>query len=57
MPNLDDWVFAPVMAGDWKQKEVWDGTYTIDDLFDWHEMNTNKLINQNIYQEWTKNGS
>ena len=56
MPNLDDWVFAPVMAGDWKQKEVWDGTYMIDDLFDWHEMNTNKLINQNIYQEWAKDG-
>ncbi len=45
------------MAGDWKQHEVFDGTYIIDDLLDWHEMNTNRIINQRIQQEWAKNGS
>jgi hypothetical protein len=42
------------MAGDWKQYEVFDGTYIIDDLFDWHEMNTTKNINQRIQDEWTR---
>ena len=44
------------MAGDWKQCEVFDGTYIIDDLWDWHEMNTTKVINQRLYQEWIKDG-
>ena len=26
------------MMGDWNQHEIWDGTYTFDDLLDWHEM-------------------
>lgn len=26
------------MAKMWKQHEVWDGTYTLDDLLDAHEM-------------------
>lgn len=26
------------MAGMWQQHEVWDGTYTLDDLLDAHEM-------------------
>jgi hypothetical protein len=26
------------MAGMWKQHEVFDGTYTLDDLLDAHEM-------------------
>jgi hypothetical protein len=26
------------MAGFWRQHEVWDGTYTLDDLLDAHEM-------------------
>lgn len=26
------------MAGKWKQHELWDGTYTLDDLMDAHEM-------------------
>jgi hypothetical protein len=29
---------APVMANLWKQHETWDGTYTMDDLLDIHEM-------------------
>lgn len=26
------------MAGKWSQHELWDGTYTLDDLMDVHEM-------------------
>jgi hypothetical protein len=31
---LEDWVYAPVSAGLWRQHELWDGTYTFDDLLD-----------------------
>ncbi len=34
MPNLDEFLFLPVSAGLWRQHELWDGTYTIDDLLD-----------------------
>ena len=33
-PNLDKFVFLPVAAGLWRQHELWDGTYTLDDLLD-----------------------
>ena len=32
--NLDAFLFLPVAAGMWKQHELWDGTYTLDDLLD-----------------------
>ena len=32
--NVEDWVYAPVAAGKWQQHELWDGTYTLDDLLD-----------------------
>ncbi len=35
---MNAWVYAPVIAGMWKQHELWDGTYTLDDLLDAHEM-------------------
>ena len=34
------------MAGLWHQHELWDGTYTLDDLLDAHEMLTVKYENQ-----------
>ena len=34
MPNLDEFLFLPVAAGLWRQHELWDGTYTLDDLLD-----------------------
>ena len=34
MPNLDEFLFLPVSAGLWRQHELWDGTYTLDDLLD-----------------------
>ncbi|WP_423219680.1 DUF6889 family protein [Clostridium hydrogeniformans] len=30
----------------WKQHEVWDGTYTLDDLLDVHEMMAVKSENE-----------
>ena len=33
-PNIDEFLFMPVAAGFWKQHELWDGTYTLDDLLD-----------------------
>lgn len=30
--HLDSWVWRPVIAGWWKQKEVFDGTYDFEDL-------------------------
>ena len=32
--NVDEMLFVPVMAGYWKQHELSDGTYTLDDLLD-----------------------
>ena len=37
-PNLDEFLWSPVAAGMWKQHEMWDGTYTLDDLMDAVEM-------------------
>ena len=31
-PNVDEFLFLPVAAGMWNQHELWDGTYTLDDL-------------------------
>ena len=33
-PNFDEFLFLPVAAGMWRQHELWDGTYTLDDLLD-----------------------
>lgn len=32
--------------GDWQQHEIWDGTYTYDDLLDWHEYTVIKYENE-----------
>ena len=31
---MDEFAFLPVIYGFWRQNELWDGTYTIDDLLD-----------------------
>lgn len=36
----------PVIAGFWKQHEMWDGTYTFDDWLDVVEMITVKAENE-----------
>jgi hypothetical protein len=37
-PNLDHYAFRPVLAGLWRHAELFDGTYTLEDLFDAHEL-------------------
>ena len=32
--HVDEFAFLPVVAGMWQQHELWDGTYTLDDLLD-----------------------
>lgn len=49
--NYDPYLFAPVAAGIWKQHELWDGTYTLDDLLDVHEMMAVKAENERRHQE------
>ena len=36
--NVDEFLFVPVAAGLWRQHELWDGTYTLDDLLDIAEL-------------------
>jgi len=40
------------MAGTWQQHQVYDGTYSIDDLLDWHEMNMVKIENQDRWRKY-----
>ena len=35
---MDEFLFVPVAAGLWRQHELWDGTYTLDDLLDIAEL-------------------
>ena len=51
MPNVDEFLFLPVMAGMWRQHEVWDGTYTIDDLLDAVEMIMARQARENEKQQ------
>ena len=44
--NLDAFLFLPVVAGMWKQHELWDGTYTLDDLLDIAELAGVRRINE-----------
>ena len=39
------------MAGSWQQHQVWDGTYTLDDLLDWHEIAAVKEENRRRAQD------
>jgi hypothetical protein len=40
-----------VVAGYWKQHELWDGTYNIDDLLDIHEVMAVKNENERRIRE------
>lgn len=46
--NLDGFLFAPVFAGLWRQRELYDGTYTFDDLLDAHEVM--RVRQENVYR-------
>ena len=52
--NVSEYLFAPVMAGHWRQHELWDGTYTLDDLADMHEIMLVQSENEQIMQEYVK---
>ena len=43
---MDAFLFLPVAAGHWRQHELWDGTYTLDDLLDIVELNRVKRENE-----------
>jgi hypothetical protein len=47
-------VIAPVVAGLWKQHELWDGTYTLDDLLDIYEVMQVRAENERRAHEWAK---
>lgn len=49
--NVEDMLYAPVLAGYWKQYEIWDGTYTLDDLLDITEVMIVKNENERREQE------
>ena len=46
-PNSDEFLFLPVFAGLWRQHELWDGTYTLDDLLDAAELIRVRRENEN----------
>ena len=52
--NVSEYLFAPVMAGHWRQHELWDGTYTLDDLADMHEIMLVQAENEQIMQDYAK---
>ncbi|MBR2800368.1 MAG: hypothetical protein IKE04_05775 [Oscillospiraceae bacterium] len=47
--------FIPVGAGMWRQHELWDGTYTFDDLLDMVELLQVKNENERRSQEAAMN--
>ena len=49
--NFDAFLFAPVENGMWRQHEIWDGTYTLSDLLDAHEMMAVHAENERRAQE------
>ncbi len=46
-PNVDEFLFLPVSAGMWRQHELWDRTYTLDDLLDAAELIRVRRENEN----------
>lgn len=55
-PNVDPFLFLPVAAGLWRQHELWDGTYTLDDLLDAVEWIRVKRENEYRVSETMKHG-
>ena len=45
---------APVIDGMWRQHETWDGTYTLGDLLDAHDIMAVRRENQRRYEELQK---
>jgi hypothetical protein len=45
-------LWLPVSAGRWQQRELKDGTYTMDDLLDFHEYYSIDRENEQRFNEW-----
>lgn len=52
---MDAFLFLPVAEGLWRQHELWDGTYTLDDLLDIAEIIRVKRENEWRAAEACKN--
>lgn len=53
---MNEFVYAPVVVGMWRQHEVFDGTYTFDDLLDAHEILQVKQENERRAHEAAQQG-
>ena len=51
-PTIDALVWAPVAASLWRQHEISDGTYDVQDLLDVLEFLDVKTENERRYREW-----
>ena len=49
--NVDEVLFLPVAAGLWQQHELWDGTYTLNDLLDILEVLQVRQENERLCME------
>ena len=54
--NVDEVLFLPVAAGFWQQHELWDGTYTLNDLLDILEVLQVRQENEKRSMEAMKGG-
>ena len=52
--NYDAYLFAPVVDGMWRQHELWDGTYSLEDLLDAHEVLAVRSENERRAREQAK---
>ena len=52
--NYDAFLYTPVAEGLWQQHEVWDGTYTLEDLLDAHEMLAIRAENDKRARDWAE---
>ena len=50
--NVEDILFTPVLAGHWRQSELSDGTYDLDDLMDIVEVMQVKNENERRQREF-----
>ena len=49
--NVDEVLFLSVAVGLWKQHELWDGTYTLNDLLDILEVFQVRQENERLCME------
>lgn len=56
-PTLDAYLWRPVTAGMWRQRELTDGTYDFSDLLDAHEFLDVKEDNAERFNDWKRSQS